>query len=127
MFECSSVRFGAVIVVAIFVVIVVEGALHIDTAVEITVGLVDHREADRLARPAERDRQRIIATDELGKTLGRTSVPSQHEHLERPDDDQREDDDPLAVRKKPARSVKPTAQSRFLLRTSPAEKSKTAM
>ena len=116
-----------VIVGAGFVVIVVKGALHVDAAVEIAVGLVDHRETDRLPRPAERDRQRIIAAHELRKSLDVAAATAQNEHLERADGDQREEDDPLAVRKKPARSVKPTAQSRFLLRTSPAEKSNTAM
>ena len=44
-------------------------SVHVDAAVEIAVGLLDHREADRLPRPTERHRKRVIATDELRKRM----------------------------------------------------------
>ena len=72
------------VTILIVIVIVIERTLHVDAAVEIAVGLVDHREADRLPRPAESDRQRIIATDELRLrrlTVEQTDQSTQQEEM----------------------------------------------
>ena len=59
------VIFVMAVIVVVIVVVVMFLALHVDTAMKVTVRLMDHRRADRGLRIAERDGKRIVALHNL--------------------------------------------------------------